>query len=559
METALAMHAAVLSERTSESLATSSRARSSRVQVALGALGAVAFYWALAILVQIHGHAYRAELTGYADEPSHYVTGLMVRDYVASGFPSSPFTFARDYYAHYPKIALGHWPPLFYMIEGAWMLVFGETRTSVLVLMALITGSAAALVAVEVRRRAGWITGALAGAIFVFIPAVQEQTRLVMIEVFLALLAFAAMIALGEYIDTENRNAALRFGVFTLLGILAKGNAWLLVIAAPLAVCFARKLHLLWRKPVWEAAAIIALAVPGQLLTMQLAREGWLGGSIRGYHAVAARDFALLLVRACGAPFFAFAALGFGAACFGPRRRFTGFASAVGALAVAAVLFHSLVPAGIEMRKLVIAMAGLSALISLGGCEIYRYLRHVSPVSGAALVAAAAVPFVIQAAAVAPKQSIGAGAFIREMNQPALKNAAVLVAGDSTFEGVMISEIAMRDRRPGHVVARASKLLASAAWNGADYHVRFPNAAQAMQYVDALPIQVIALEASPDHPQTHYMQLREGLLEDSAEWERWDFAGAAPGLVVFQRRHAVSNSAGRERLFAAQIPTAFSP
>ena len=52
------------------------------------------------------------------------MTGLMVRDYIAAGFPDSPFRFAENYYLHYPKVAIGHWPPVFYSIQAAWMLIF---------------------------------------------------------------------------------------------------------------------------------------------------------------------------------------------------------------------------------------------------------------------------------------------------------------------------------------------------------------------------------------------------------------------------------------------------
>src|SRR3974390_765905 len=87
------------------------------------------------ILRQGRGNAYWSEFGGYPDEPAHYVTGLMIRDYVASGFPGSPVAYAENYYLHYPKVAFGIWGPLLHFTEAAWTLVFPPSRASMLALM----------------------------------------------------------------------------------------------------------------------------------------------------------------------------------------------------------------------------------------------------------------------------------------------------------------------------------------------------------------------------------------------------------------------------------------
>ena len=53
----------------------------------------------VAILWQWLGRAYSSEFSG-ADESAHFVTGLMIRDYVAAGFPTTPMKFAEEYYVH---------------------------------------------------------------------------------------------------------------------------------------------------------------------------------------------------------------------------------------------------------------------------------------------------------------------------------------------------------------------------------------------------------------------------------------------------------------------------
>src|SRR5947209_9185195 len=72
---------------------------------------------ALVLVLQWVGGAYRSEFAGYPDEGAHYITGVMMRDYVAVHKLVSFRQYAEDYYLHYPKVALGHWPPVFYTVE----------------------------------------------------------------------------------------------------------------------------------------------------------------------------------------------------------------------------------------------------------------------------------------------------------------------------------------------------------------------------------------------------------------------------------------------------------
>src|ERR1043165_4996104 len=108
-----------------------------RAQLALAFL----VFFGLAVLLQWQGGAYQAEFGSEPDEAAHYVTGLCVRDYIVGGFRENgnPLKFAQNYYEHYPKVALGHWPPGFYLIQSAWTIPFSPSRTSVMLLMAFLT------------------------------------------------------------------------------------------------------------------------------------------------------------------------------------------------------------------------------------------------------------------------------------------------------------------------------------------------------------------------------------------------------------------------------------
>ena len=85
------------------------------------------------VILQVLGGAYASGFGGYADEPAHLVSSLMVRDFFAGFDFRQPWQFAQQYYFHYPKVAIGVWPPGFYAALGMWFLIFGTSRASAII------------------------------------------------------------------------------------------------------------------------------------------------------------------------------------------------------------------------------------------------------------------------------------------------------------------------------------------------------------------------------------------------------------------------------------------
>ena len=67
--------------------------------------------------------------------------------------------FAEGYYLHYPKVALGHWPPVFYMVQAIWMLLLPPSRATAMLLMALVTTTTATMLYYTARRSLGSVAG----------------------------------------------------------------------------------------------------------------------------------------------------------------------------------------------------------------------------------------------------------------------------------------------------------------------------------------------------------------------------------------------------------------
>src|SRR6202165_1195147 len=137
----------------------------------------------IAVWLASRGGVFRSELTRESDEPAHYITALMVRDYIAQGMSAKPLAFAKNYYLHYPKVAFGHWPPVFYVLQAAWMLVFGVSRTSVLCLMLVTTAMLGATLYTVVKRSDSWLAGLAAAALFICLPLVQAYSGVVLADI----------------------------------------------------------------------------------------------------------------------------------------------------------------------------------------------------------------------------------------------------------------------------------------------------------------------------------------------------------------------------------------
>ena len=166
----------------------------------------------LVLLQQWHASAYTHEIGGDPDEPAHYVTGLLFHDYIGAGLPAKPMGYAENYYLHYPKIALGHWPPMFYVVQTLWTVPFGISRVSVILFMALLGGAfLAVLVQRAIAEKYGQACGLLAGCLLLALPVMEYAETRVMSESLEALLCFAALRCWGSNLKSPTWRASLGF------------------------------------------------------------------------------------------------------------------------------------------------------------------------------------------------------------------------------------------------------------------------------------------------------------------------------------------------------------
>jgi hypothetical protein len=99
------------------------------------ALPLLVFLFVCGVLLHWYAGTFHSEFGRYQDEGMHYITGLLVHDFIASGHWTHPMAFAKDYYMHFPKVGLGNWPPGFPLLQSAWAFLFGVSRPALLFFM----------------------------------------------------------------------------------------------------------------------------------------------------------------------------------------------------------------------------------------------------------------------------------------------------------------------------------------------------------------------------------------------------------------------------------------
>jgi hypothetical protein len=231
-------------------------------------------FLSIAVALQGLGGAYGNDF--YNDEAAHFVSAVMLRDFLLGGEFSHPMAFAKSFYLHYPKVAIGQWPPVLYVVLGGWMVVFGASRTAALVAIAMAAAATTTLIYLVGRPRAGRLPALLAGLVFLLSPLVQQSTGRVMTEHLVTLLALASALQFARYTRTVQPADAWLFGILAALAILTRGSAWALALVPGLTILLTRRFDLLRCPSLWlSALPVLVTCVPWYLVTTGGVTTSW--------------------------------------------------------------------------------------------------------------------------------------------------------------------------------------------------------------------------------------------------------------------------------------------
>lgn len=452
--------------------------------------------------LQVARHAYGAELSG-ADEPAHFVTSLLIRDYVRHGFPASPIAFAENYYLHYPKVAFGMWPPVFHTIAAAWMLALPASIVSVRVLIAIIIALAALLVTRLLDEDVGAGRAAAIGLAFVALPHVQLVTQQVMVDGLVVALGVAAALAWRRYSRTLAVRHALVFGALGSAAMLTKGNG-VALLGLPFAwAALAGRWAMLRRAATWYGLGLMLLiGGPWQLYSAGLLSRTVIREGASGTLPARALTYGSYLVQSAGPAVLAAAAIG-ALALLAHRVRRGAVPDAwttPAALGLSVLAFHVVLPQPPNVRYL---LPALPMLLWLAVRGVEAVGRAVPARARAAVTAFAALVLVLDVALAAarmePRAHHGVGA-IADWLLTRPPGVVLVSDGDPgvNTSGMFIAELAVRDgARPGHVVLRANQTLSSSSWDGGDQRVLRETAEQVAVFLAEVPVRYVVADDGP--------------------------------------------------------------
>ena len=518
--------------------------------------GIAAFAVLLGIIVtlQILGGAYASGFGATADEPAHLVTALMARDFIASPDFRHPWQFAQSYYFHYPKVAIGVWPPVFYGTLGIWFLIFGASRSAAIVFIAIVAASTASIIYFTGKRLIGREAGVLAAILFIASPLVQESSARVMTEHLVTFGMLVSTLCFARFVRTGQISDGLAFGIVAAVAILTHGNAWALGVVPGLTIALTNRWYLLRRLALWLAAAPVLIAcVPWYAFAPSIVAGRW--GSFASLMVEALPDYAWFIYLDVGLPVLIFALIGIWDTIVRvkPRTEVAPDWAALAAVAIGVYILHCILPVPIDSRYVVLLVPAVVLFSAAGVRVIVRRLADRLPIGVARVGLAVAViaVFCVESFAL-PLRLMNGGyrALVHDV-VARLRNVPQvwLIASDESGEGCLVAAVALQDARPSSYVLRAETILAGGSWFGRGVQDRFDTSAKLISLLDDLAVTIIVIDdrVRPDARLPYYDRLRSLVISEYGTWELFGSYPETQGgntfpnsLQVYARRPVAS-------------------
>ena len=473
----------------------------------------------LAGILQLATGAYTADFAAHPDESGHFVTSVMVSRFLDQPF-QNPMLFAQRAYLEYPKVAIGHWPPLGYVLMGFWMRDAGVGRTQALLLILLFSVIAALLMYELLWPDIGRRLAIGAALVWLAHDSVQRSYQEVMMDIPVVMLCLLALAVFRQYITRPGRNAALGFGFLAALALLVKANAIVLAFVPPCYVLLSRRWNLLRRIDFWLAALPVALiAGPwyGFSLFYFYRNAGAWAGLPRTVETAWRFPWALWL-RMSGVPLLMGSLAGLGIAIKRARRSDLLW----GSVLMGSVAADAVVRAMGEPRHLLLALAAMVALSFLAISGL--------PKSWGAVLAAMLLVSVWHWT---PAPHLGYHEAAVAIDRGPSGNVLLSGPGDGA---VIASAAALQpDSSRQRLWLRADKLMGNVTWSGRVLSQYFTTRPEVASMLDRYGIDQVYLDP-PREDQDHAFDLllRE-TLRTTGEWQSAALPDAHGGAQLFRR------------------------
>ena len=385
--------------------------------------------------------AFQSEFGGHPDEATHYLTGLRARD-------AALHTWDRTHpgEVHHPVAALRR-TPAFDVAQGAWMLIFGTSRIAALLFMATLAAATTTLIFGTVRREFGDWAAVVAALLWLCAPAVRESYETILPEQFGAFLFTGAALLWARVMDARGRSGALQ-------------NSADAQSVAPVPDASNQR-----QAPACRLIRALALLGGGGVLAHTLA----VALEIAPGDPRAAFFFLKECVSVPGIAVVVFAIAGVVIRRRSEARMNTVWVAMI--VLVAGVLFARWMKAGVpDVRVLIVAAPALAMLAVRGAVSLAGIVGSQTAIARERSRRAALWILLLLLLALPAdllshreKEWQGFGPIALTLAEESRGPARVLVVSDPRGEGMLISEIAMRDLARQITIERGSETLADSA------------------------------------------------------------------------------------------------
>jgi hypothetical protein len=139
------------------------------------------------------------------DETRHVMTGVFFRDFLLHLPLSNPIHYITTYYLQYPALGFPYWPPLFHIIEGIFMSVFGISFLVSKIVIGVFAAVACLYLFLLVNKTHNTTMAILTVLIFGFSPIIFLFSNQVMLEMPTLAWGLMATYHFIRYLDLEQR------------------------------------------------------------------------------------------------------------------------------------------------------------------------------------------------------------------------------------------------------------------------------------------------------------------------------------------------------------------
>lgn len=422
------------------------------------------------------------------DESAHYVNTLFIADWLRAGLPA-PMTFARDFYAHFPKLSIGHWPPGWYALLAPSFAIMRPSPFGAAMMSAFIAGLPAALVGWGLFRSGALRLAIAAAFAALLLPLTAESARYFLLDQPVALIVGIAAIAWLAAAERPSWWRYAMFGALAAFATLVKGNGALVVLIPAIEIGLSRRWRLLADVRLWVVGAVTLLVIlPWYLISFRISAGGF------NYEPGFAYAWASLVTNSTaiqvniGWAGLLLASIG---AIHDWRDPRSGPVVRIAlATILATLIFQGAVPVALADRYILPLLPWCVILAALGVRTLWN-IRDWGRVAAAAGVAVAFITPITTLTNATVKPDLGAPAIAQSMiDAPGIW----LVDGRAGGEGAVIAAAAYADGGRRRIwVARASQWLSTSDFMGRDYSLTARSPREATATLDRLGVRGVVL------------------------------------------------------------------